>query len=192
MKNFALKHHSSRNRTSINLSRVTCDKLGYLRRESIGRFIMKNLVSRSAYRRDVGLAQSGRRLDEGVEHGLQVERRAANDPEHIGRRSLLLQRLVALADELGNICFLAGSEVTAAAWSLWRTAARQRFAASRLCCFAAFFVAPSHCLPRGSGQGIVAAQASTLEEVGNDASRCPLWVKSRLMQCSNACLLYPQ
>src|SRR5262249_24271676 len=132
MKNFALKQYSSRNRTSVNLSRVICYKFGYFRRESMGRFKIKSCVSRSAYRRDVGLAQSGRRLDESVEHGLQIERRAANDAEHVGRRSLLLQRLVALAGEPGDICFLAGSEGTATACGLWRIATRQRLAASRL------------------------------------------------------------
>src|SRR5262245_41429919 len=128
MKNFALKQRSSRNCTSINLSRVTCYKFRYLGRQSIGCFIMKKRVSRSTYRRDFGPAQSGRRFDEGVEHGLQVERRAANDPEHVGRRSLLLQRLVALAGELGDICLLAGSEVTATACGLRRIATRQRLA----------------------------------------------------------------
>src|SRR5262245_7278533 len=160
MKNFAFKQHSSRNRTSVNLSRVICYKFGYLRRESIGRFKIKNRVSRSAYRRDVGLAKSGRRLDESVEHGLQVERRAANDPEHVGRRSLLLQRLVALAGELGDMCFLAGSEVMATTCALWRIATRQRLVALRFNCFAARFVAPPHCSPQGSGQGIVATQTS--------------------------------
>src|SRR6266851_5242040 len=31
-------------------------------------------------------------------------------------------------------------------------------------------LAPSHCLPRGSGQGIVPAQTSTLEGVGREVS----------------------
>ena len=35
----------------------------------------------------------GRALDDGVEDRLHVRRRAADDPEHLGRRSLMLQRL---------------------------------------------------------------------------------------------------
>src|SRR5713101_6199234 len=38
-------------------------------------------------------------------------------------------------------------------------------------------LAPSHCLPRGSGQGIVPAQTSTLEGVGREVIRCLRWVK---------------
>src|SRR5262249_45493192 len=89
----------------------------------------------------ISLAQPRGSLHQRIQYCFEIERRAANDPEHVGRRSLLLQRLVALADELGDIRFLAGSEVTAAAWSLWCIAARQRLAASRLCCFAACSVA---------------------------------------------------
>src|SRR5262249_29460302 len=37
--------------------------------------------------------------------------------------------------------------------------------------------------PEAQDQDIVPAQTSTLE-------KCPLWVKSRLMRCSNACPLY--
>src|SRR5262249_59035285 len=54
----------------------------------------------------------------------------SNDPEHLGRRSLLLQRLVALAGEPGDISFLAGSEGTGTACGLWRIAMRQRLARS--------------------------------------------------------------
>src|SRR5262249_46137473 len=146
-------------------------------------------ASRAAYHRDVGIAQPGRRLDEGVEHGLQVERRAANDLEHVGRGSLLLQRLVALAGELGDICFLAGREVTATACDLWRIATRQRLVALRFNCFAARFVAPSHCLPRGSGQASYQLKVAHCKG-GARGQSCPLWVISRYTQCTNPCPLY--
>src|SRR5262249_47624600 len=74
MKNFALKQHSSRNRASVNLSRVICVKFGQLRRASIGRFKIISCASRSAYHHCVGLAQPGCRLYESVEYGLQIER----------------------------------------------------------------------------------------------------------------------
>src|SRR5262249_40674132 len=92
MKNFALKQHSSRNRASVNLSRVICVKFGQLRRASIGRFKIISCASRSAYHHCVGLAKLGCRLDESVEHGLQIEGRAADDLEHIGGGGLLLKR----------------------------------------------------------------------------------------------------
>ena len=40
----------------------------------------------------VGGAQPGRRRDQRIEHGLQVEGRAADDLEHVGGGGLLLQR----------------------------------------------------------------------------------------------------
>jgi len=60
-----------------------------------------------------GLAQSRRRLDQRVEHGPQIEGRAANDFEHFGRCGLLLQRLFQLATEPRDFRFLAGSGRTA-------------------------------------------------------------------------------
>ena len=40
----------------------------------------------------VGTAKSRRRLDKGIEHGLQIEGRAADHLEHVGGSGLLLQR----------------------------------------------------------------------------------------------------
>ena len=40
----------------------------------------------------VGVAKSGRRLGQRIEHGLQIEGRAADDLEHVGGGRLLLQR----------------------------------------------------------------------------------------------------
>ena len=41
----------------------------------------------------IRLAQPGRRLDQRVEHRLQIEGRAADDLEHVGGGGLLLQRI---------------------------------------------------------------------------------------------------
>ena len=62
-----------------------------------------------------------------------------------------------------DLCFRAGNGRTV--HGLWRIVplSRCRLTASRFNWFAAGFGAPSHCLPRGSGQGIVPAQNSTLE-----------------------------
>ena len=42
----------------------------------------------------VGVAQATRRLGQRIEHRLQIERRAADNLQHVGGRGLLLQRLV--------------------------------------------------------------------------------------------------
>ena len=47
----------------------------------------------------VGLAQSRRRLDQRIEHRLQVEGRAADDLEHVGGGGLLLQRFAQLVEQ---------------------------------------------------------------------------------------------
>jgi hypothetical protein len=40
----------------------------------------------------IRLAQQRRRLDQRIEHRLEIEGRAADDLEHLGGRGLLLQR----------------------------------------------------------------------------------------------------
>src|SRR5215471_8616421 len=45
----------------------------------------------------VRLAKPRRRFRQRVEHGLQIERRPADDLEHVGGRGLLLQRFAKLA-----------------------------------------------------------------------------------------------
>src|SRR4029453_4464975 len=54
-----------------------------------------------------------------------------------------------LTSEPRDVCYLVRSDGT------WRIAALQRPWVLRFWCFAACFAAPPHCLPRGSGQGIV-------------------------------------
>src|SRR6516165_4680293 len=48
---------------------------------------------------DVRLANPDGRFDKRVEHGLQIEGRAADDLEHVGSRSLLLQRFPQLVNQ---------------------------------------------------------------------------------------------
>src|SRR5262249_41845045 len=49
-------------------------------------------------------------------------------------------------------------------------------------------LAPSHCLPRGSGQGVLSVQTITLKI----SYRCPLWVISGHLHCNKPCPLYPE
>ena len=46
-----------------------------------------------SYCSKVGLAQPTGRPEQSIEYGLKVKCRAADDPEHVGSRGLLLQRL---------------------------------------------------------------------------------------------------
>src|SRR5262249_7378190 len=62
------------------------------KRHLVGRLrAEKTVVFRAPNISDIGLAQSCSRLEEGVEHGLKVERRAADDLEHVRGRGLLRQ-----------------------------------------------------------------------------------------------------
>src|SRR2546430_4434725 len=64
------------------------------------------VVEFAAWQKDegiLGLAESGRRLDQRIEHGLEIEGRAADDLEHVGRSSLLLQRFGEVVEELGKL-----------------------------------------------------------------------------------------
>src|SRR5262249_28263309 len=50
-----------------------------------------------SYHDEVGVTQAAGRFNERLQHRLEIEGRAADDLEHIGRRGLLLQRLAELA-----------------------------------------------------------------------------------------------
>ena len=47
----------------------------------------------------IRLAEPRRRLDQRIEHGLQIEGRAADDLEHVGGGGLLLQRFAQLVEQ---------------------------------------------------------------------------------------------
>src|SRR5262245_11297534 len=71
--------------------------------ELFGKSMTGGQVARHAFQTvdegAVRLAQLRRRLDQRVQHGLQVEGRAADDLEHVGGGGLLLQRLAQLVDQ---------------------------------------------------------------------------------------------
>src|SRR6516225_2040740 len=107
------------------------------------------------------LTDRRRRLSQGSEYRLEIESRVTNRFENVSSCGLLFPRLIQLATKPHDLCFLAGSRRTAMAHSVCGF----RLAASRFSRFAACSGAPSHRLPQGSGQGIVAGQISTLEVV---------------------------
>src|SRR5262249_49074235 len=111
------------------------------------------------------IAVSKRKTDEGVrkelqdalhyglEYRLGIGRRTANNVQNIGSRGLLLERFVQLTAKARNISSLSCRREIVPVRCLRGTALlrRQPLATSRFGCF----VAPSHCLPRGSAQDIV-------------------------------------
>src|SRR5262249_24767018 len=96
------------------------------------------------YPRVVRIAQPRRRFDQGIEHRLEVEGRAADHLEHVGGGGLLFPRLVQLAGEPRDLGFLTSNGGTAMACSLKGFC----LAASRLSRFAACSGAPSHRPPK--------------------------------------------
>ena len=65
----------------------------------MGRLEVECFALRSAYRHRVSLAQLGDRPDKRVQHRLQIERRPADNLEHVGRGGLLLQRFAQLVEQ---------------------------------------------------------------------------------------------
>src|SRR5262245_8847028 len=101
MNDLALKQDASGYRSSVDSRWVICDELGVFTREPVVRFEVVIFALRSTYVHRVRLTQAGRRLDERIEHRLQIERRAADDLEHVGSGGLLLQGLAQLVEQAG-------------------------------------------------------------------------------------------
>src|SRR6516165_5070430 len=91
------------------------------------------------------LTDRRRRLSQGIEYRLEIESRATNRFENVSSCGLLFSRFVQLATKARDLNCTAPMGF--------------RPVASRLSRFAACSGAPSHRLPQGSGQGIVASQA---------------------------------
>ena len=91
----ALEQRPSEDRSSPYARRPHSGVLhvrGELGREPPARDPRVALTGGTMDRRHLRLAQPRCRLDQGIEHGLQIEGRAADDLEHVGGGGLLLQR----------------------------------------------------------------------------------------------------
>jgi hypothetical protein len=83
---------ASRRAAAVDRKWVRLCKRLKLRRETvIGRHAKLAFLSQKN-QAPLGLAQRGRGLDQCREHRVKIERRAADDLEHVGGRGLLLQR----------------------------------------------------------------------------------------------------
>src|SRR6266702_8879811 len=99
MNDFAFKQDAPRYRSTVDPSRVTCDELGVVTRKPVARFEVESFTFRSTYDHRVRLAQAGGRVDESIEHRLEIEGRTADNLEHLGGRGLLLQRFPQLVQQ---------------------------------------------------------------------------------------------
>src|SRR6516164_11564969 len=77
-----------------------------LRRETIGRSYRVGVANAPADDCPIRLAQPHRRFRQCIENDLQVERRAADDLEHIGSGGLLLERFAQVARVRKQIALL--------------------------------------------------------------------------------------
>ena len=89
---FALKHGSPDRSAAPRRPGLSPHVFNPLRRVTVvgGGIVARVLSGRTQDLRLIRPTQSRCRLDQRIEHGLQIERRAADDLEHIGSGSLLL------------------------------------------------------------------------------------------------------
>jgi hypothetical protein len=88
----------------------------------------------------ISSTQSGRRFDEGIEHALQIKRRATDSLENLRGSGLLGQRFVPFTGELGNICL----NISATRCGV-RLAVRLQHPSVLGWCVATYFATPCHC-----------------------------------------------
>ena len=84
-------------------NRILLQPLPYLLRNVIGRGYTQSLAVEAKDVRAAGPAQPRRTFDYSFEHGLEIERGAANDLEHASGGRLLLQRLGKVGSALAQL-----------------------------------------------------------------------------------------
>src|SRR5262249_53926712 len=94
-----LRDNAADDRAATRRQRVGLDIGLEVGRVSATRYLPIDVPLRPIYGRHVGLAEICRRLDQRVEHGLQIERRAADDLEDVGGGGLLLKRFAQLIEQ---------------------------------------------------------------------------------------------
>src|SRR5215471_9625780 len=99
MDDFAFKPDAPGYRPSVNSSWVTGDELSVFTRQPVAHFEVVGFTLRSTYSYCVCVTKSGGRLDQRIEHRVQIERRAADQLERVGRDGLPLKRLAELVKQ---------------------------------------------------------------------------------------------
>src|SRR5262249_60777108 len=95
----AFEHRSADERAAAQLDRMMLHMLVESRRIIIRSNVLITRTLLTGDCRHVRLAKLGGRFDQGIEYDLEIECRAANDLEHVGGGSLLLQRLAKLIEQ---------------------------------------------------------------------------------------------
>src|SRR5262249_24466351 len=115
------------------------------------------------HKRQVTAEQARGGEDDAFEYGSHVGRRLTNDAQNLGRGGLPGQRLISLAREAPDLCFLAGSRGTARAHTLRGDAplARCRLSTLRLSGLATCSGPPSLCCPSAQDKASWRDQTST-------------------------------
>src|SRR6516162_1990469 len=93
-------YRSAYNRRPAAGNWVLGDILFEFRWESVHSNRAVTVLLRAIYRSHVGITQPGGRFDEGIQHRLQIEGRAADDFQHLRRGGLLFKRLAEFARAL--------------------------------------------------------------------------------------------
>src|SRR5262249_52588831 len=84
---------------AVNCERTILHECYHFRRDTEEAHGLRNVPLRPVQRPHVPFAEAHCRLDQCIEHRFQIERRATDDLEHIGSRSLLLQRFAQLVEQ---------------------------------------------------------------------------------------------
>src|SRR6516162_10022154 len=97
---FALKNRAAEDATPSRLKRDSAENhLPMLGRAAVSSYDLIFRALLAMHDRNICIAQSRSRLRQRIEHGLQIERRAADDLEDVGGRGLLLQQLPQLVQQ---------------------------------------------------------------------------------------------
>src|SRR5262249_60798426 len=93
MNNLPFQQSSSNGAPAFGFNRHGFGVLDKFGRDPVGLHAKKYPALLACNGGPIGIAKPGSRFYKGVENGLQIEGRAADDLEHIGSGGLLLQRL---------------------------------------------------------------------------------------------------
>src|SRR5262249_30083822 len=97
----ALEQGTSGHVAALGCDRQIPDQIDEFGRETVGLCSEEYPALLPGDGRAVGVAKPGSRFHKGVEHGLQIEGRAADDLEYVGGGGLLLQRLAQFVEQAG-------------------------------------------------------------------------------------------
>jgi hypothetical protein len=95
----AFEQGASRRRPIFGLNGEAPDIVHELGGEAVSLCAKELAADLPRYRGFIGFAKPGSRLNQSLKHRLEIEGRAADDLEHVGRSSLLLQRFSQLVEQ---------------------------------------------------------------------------------------------